>query len=190
MALTENQKKANKLKISWDNNTTDEVLADLIKQKEAQMEQDEEEKKILKEEERLALLAKKKSLILKNIKGEDVDEKDYFYPGEDKNGKAVYTPTWFNAACGTPVVDEDMIEVFKKVFGPAAIDFLFYKAPKMEVYIVIVPLKRARFVGQSEDSIGGDFQKHAISFVADGSVNLDTLKLKLRKIAGFLKNNE
>lgn len=189
MALSALQKKAQKLGIDYADKT-DEVLTDLIEQKEKQIEQDKEEAKIKADAEKKAAAAKKKEIILQNIHGEDVDEKDYFFPGKDKDGKVTYAPSYFNRVCGLPVQREDMIEVFKKVFGEASNDLLFYKSYDKEVYLIIVPLKRAKFVGESEDSIGGDFQKHAISFIADGSVNLDTLKLKLRQIANFLKKNE
>lgn len=191
MALTDNQKKANKLKIVWDENTTDEKLQDLIKAEEAKIEAELEEQRIAKENQKAADDAKKKSsIILKNIDGEDVLEKDYFYPGKDKDGKITYALPSFNQVCGLPVDREDMIQVFKKVFGAASSEFLFYKCKNQEVYIVIVPLSRATVVGESEDSLGGDFQKHAISFIAEGSVNLETLKMKLKKISGFLKRSE
>jgi len=191
MALTENQKKANKLKITWTEDMSDEKIADLIALEEAKIEQEKEEQKIQKEnEKKLAEEKKKNQLILKNIDGEDVDEKDYFFGGKDKDGKMTYAPSYFNRVCGLPVDREDMLDVFRKVFGAAASEFLFYKSANKEVYIIIVPLSRATVVGESEDSLPGDFQKHAISFIADGSVNLDTLKLKLRKVLGFLKRSE
>lgn len=187
MALTDNQKKANKLNITWDENTTDEALSELISQKENQIEQDKKEKEILKGQVKKVT---KNTIILKNIDGEDVDEKDYFFGGKDKDGNMTYAPYYFNDVCGMPVDREDMNEVFKKVFGEAASEFLFYKAKNKEVYIVIVPLRRATVVGDSEGSLAGDFQKHAISFIGEGSVNLDTLKLKLKKVSGFLKRSE
>lgn len=195
MALTDNQKKANKLGIKYDDKVTDDMLAELIEQKEAQIEQDKEEKKIKDAEARKAAEAKKAKLVLKNINGEDVDEKDYFVTGivENPNTKekeTITAPAYFNQICGLPVDREDMLEVFRKVFGEAAPEFLFYKANYKEIYIIIIPLRRATIVGESEDSLPGDFQKHAISFISDGSVNLETLKLKLRKISGFLKRSE
>lgn len=191
MALTENQKKANRLGITWNQDTSDEKLQELISAEEKKIEAEIEERRIAKENEKAALEAKKKSsIILKNIDGKDVAEKDYFFPGKDKDGNITYALPYFNSVCGLPVDREDMIEVFKKVFGAAASEFLFYKCKNQEVYIVIVPLSRATVVGESEDSLGGDFQKHAISFISEGSVNLETLKLKLRKISGFLKRSE
>lgn len=190
MALTENQKKANKLKIPWDENTSDEKLQDLIKLEEDKIAQEIEEQEIAKKNAAKLAEEKKKAIILKNINGEDVDQKDYFFGSKDKEGKMVYAPAYFNRVCGLPVDREDMLEVFRKVFGEAAPEFLFYKCPNQEVYIIIVPLRRATTVGESEDSLPGDFQKHAISFISEGSVNLDTLKLKLRKVSGFLKRSE
>lgn len=191
MALTDNQKRANKLNIPWTEDTTDEKLQDLINLEEDKISQEIEEQRIKKENEAKAKMAKKAStLVLKNIDGEEVDEKDYFFGTKDKEGKMTYAPAYFNRICGMPVDREDMIEVFRKVFGDPASEFLFYKCLNMEVYIIIVPLRRATVVGESEDSLPGDFQKHAISFISEGSVNLDTLKLKLRKISGFLKRSE
>lgn len=121
---------------------------------------------------------KAKPVILKDIHGNDVDESDYFFPGEDGKSKA---PVGFNDVCGHPVQREDLIEVFNKVFDPKD-GFLFYKALDKEVYIVIVPLKNAVSVSLENGSIAGDCQKHAMSFIMDGSVNLDTLKEKLKRI--------
>lgn len=191
MALTENQKKANKLHIPWDENTTDEKLQDLITLEEKKIEQEKEEQEIAKENAKKLAKEKKNAIILRNIDGEDVDQKDYFFGSKNKEtGEMVYAPAYFNRICGMPVDREDMIEVFRKVFGDPASEFLFYKCTNMEVYIIIVPLRRATVVGESEDSLPGDFQKHAISFISEGSVNLETLKLKLRKISGFLKRSE
>lgn len=190
MALSANQKKAEKLGIVFDANTTDEQLGELIQQKEAQLAQDKKEAEIKAEALKQAAIDAKEKIILKNIYGEVMDEKDYFWGVKNKDGKMEYAPKYFNRVCGMPVDREDMIEVFKKVFGEAAPEFLFYKKSNMEIYIVIVPLRRATVVGESEDSLPGDFQKHTMSFIGEGSVNLDTLKLKLKKISGFLKNNE
>lgn len=195
MALSANQKKAEKLGIKYDEKFDDDALLELIEQKEKQIEQDKEEAKIKEAEAKKAELAKKKKLTLRNIDGEDVDEKDYFITGiadnpVTKQKETITAPAYFNEICGMPVDREDMIEVFRKVFGDAAPEFLFYKAKYKEIYIIIVPLRRATVVGQTEDNLPGDFQKHAISFIGDGSVNLDTLKIKLRKISGFLKRSE
>ncbi len=182
MALTENQKKANKLKIAWSETTTDDQLEALIKI--------EEDKAAM-----IALDKKKEKLVLKDIEGKDVDEKDYFFEGDIENPVTkvkthVCAPLYFNRVCGLPVDREDMVQVFKNVFRENAKDLLFYKVRDREIYTVIVPLSKSTVVGASEDSLPGDFQKHTISFIADGSVNLDTLKLKLRKIAQFFKRTE
>lgn len=186
MALSELKKRANKLKIAYDENTSDARLEELCRLEEDKIEQEKKEQEI-EEENKKKLAANKSKVLLKNIFLEDVDQKDYFMGGKDKDGKMIYAHPWFNDVCGLPVDREDMIEVFKKVFGGAAADLLFYKVKNQEVYIVIVPLSKSTVVGPHEDSMQGDFQKHAISFISDGSVNLDTLKLKLRKIAQFLK---
>jgi hypothetical protein len=121
---------------------------------------------------------KEKKIVLKNVKGEDMDEADYFF-----GGKALPT---FNDVCGTPVEREELIEVFNKIFNVKD-DILFYKTSDKEVYLVIVPIKNSTVIDESNESMPGDFQKHAISFIQEGSVNLETLKMKLRRIIPFLK---
>lgn len=196
MSLTENQKKAKKMGIIHKEDAMDEQIQDLITLEEKKITQEKEEQEIKKRDIVLAEEQKKKrKLVLKNIRGEDVREEDYFYGAEVENPitkkkEMVYAPSYFNRVCGLPVDREDMIEVFQKVFGAAALEFLFYKSTNKEVYIIIVPLRRATVVGVAEDSLPGDFQKHAISFIGDGSVNLETLKLRLRKISGFIKKSE
>lgn len=122
---------------------------------------------------------KKSTIVLKNTAGKDVKEEDYFF-----GGKAL---PHFNKVVGMPVDREDLIEIFDKIFNPS-LNFLFYKTLNKEVYIVIIPIKYSSIIGEFNNSIEGDFQKHAISFIGEGSVNPDTLKLKLRKIQGFVKN--
>jgi len=117
-------------------------------------------------------------LVFKNVLGEEVEEKDYFYGGK--------APQYFEKVCGTPVEREDMIEVFNKIFNPKD-NILFYKTLNKEVYLVIVPLKYSSSVGIENESVEGDFQKHAISFIGEGSVNLETLKEKLKKIVPFIE---
>lgn len=119
----------------------------------------------------------KVKIILKNTIGKVVDEEDYFFGGSA-------LPS-FNKVCGLPVDREDMLTIFHSVFKPED-GILFYKAKNKEVYIVIVPLKFSKEVGVNNNSINGDFHKHAISFIGDGSVNLDTLKLKLKRIVSFV----
>jgi hypothetical protein len=124
-----------------------------------------------------------KPLVLKNTLGKPVEEGDYFYSKEDNNGKAAPS---FNEVCGMPVEREDLLGVFNKVFDPKD-NILFYKTSDKEVYVIIVPLKFSGSVGEEHGSIDGDFQKHAISFLQEGSVNLDTLKAKLKRIVPFVK---
>jgi len=78
--------------------------------------------------------------------------------------------------------------VFNKVFKPSD-NILFYRQVDKEVYLVIVPIKYSDLVGDSEDSMDGDFQKHAISFLDEGSVNMDTLRQKLEKMKKFEKKD-
>lgn len=125
-----------------------------------------------------------KITILKNTSGKGVDESDYFYSEKDPgHGKA---PAGFQQSCGKPVDREDLLTVFNKVFKPED-NILFYKQPEKEVYVVIVPIKYSASVGAHNGSMEGDFQKHAISFLNEGSVNLDTLKMKLQRIVPFVK---
>ena len=119
--------------------------------------------------------------ILKTVLGEVVDNKDYFYKG--------IVPAGFHGTCGKPVDREDLIEVFHKVFKPED-NILFYRQLDKEVYIVIIPLKYSMEVGERQDSLDGDFQKHAISFLNEGSVNLDTLRLKLERIEKFVNYSD
>jgi hypothetical protein len=120
----------------------------------------------------------KKPVVLKNTSGEVVEASEYFFNAE--------TPSWFEKECGKPVDREDLIGVFDKTFKPSD-NFLFYKSPDKEVYIIIVPIKYSTTIGEFNNSTTGDFQKHAISFLNEGSVNLDTLKMKLKRILPFCK---
>lgn len=122
--------------------------------------------------------AKKPDVILKNTSGEEVPIADYFYKGVLSSG--------FKGTCGNPVDREDLLDVFNKVFNPKD-NILFYKQSDKEVYIIIVPIKYSDSVGDFNNSTEGDFQKHAISFLNEGSVNLDTLRQKLEKIKTFVK---
>ena len=124
---------------------------------------------------------KKSTIVLKNTLGKEMKEEDYFF-----GGRAL---PHFNKVVGLPVDREDLIEIFNKIFDPS-LNFLFYKTLSKEVYIIIIPIKYSSVIGGFNNSIEGDFQKHAISFVGEGSVNPDTLKLKLKKIQGFVKNIE
>jgi hypothetical protein len=122
--------------------------------------------------------AVKPKVILKNTKGKEVPIADYFYKGLLSSG--------FEGTCGNPVDREDLLDVFNKVFRPED-NLLFYKQADKEVYLVIVPIKYSVSIGDFNDSMEGDFQKHAISFLTEGSVNLDTLRQKLEKIKNFVK---
>ncbi len=120
----------------------------------------------------------KKKVSLYNTLGEKVESKDYFY---STNGKDTMPP-YFEEVCGRPVEREDMITVFNKIFNPKH-GILFYKTKDKEVYIIIVPIKHSSIVGPEHNSIDGEFQKHAISFITEGSVNIETLRNKLERVA-------
>jgi len=119
-----------------------------------------------------------KKIILKNTAGEVMKEEDYFFGGKAHSS--------FHGSCGMPVEREDLIAVFNKIFNPKD-NILFYKAVDKEVYIVIIPLKLSSTVSDSNESLLGDFQKHALSFINEGSVNVETLKMKLKRIIPFIK---
>lgn len=119
-----------------------------------------------------------KKVVLLNSIGEEVEESDYFYGGK--------IPSSFEGSCGAPVDREDLLDVFNKIFRPED-NFLFYKARDKEVYIIIVPIKYSSTIGDFNNSMEGDFQKHAISFLNEGSVNIETLKIKLKRILPFCK---
>lgn len=171
---------------------TEEKLDELIEQKQLQIDQEKEEKKIKDEEKKKAEEeAKKTQLILKDVDGDDVEWNEYFFPRtEDEklpDGKVLKAgestvPTYFNKICGMPVDREELIEVFNQHFSKRK-GFLFYKQRNAEVYLVIVPLKYATTINRSNESRPGDFQRHAMSFINEGSVNIDSLKIKLGRIA-------
>lgn len=138
----------------------------------------EETKKEVIVDEKIVDKKEKSKSILKNTSGKDVKEGDYFF-----NNKI---PTGFIGSCGKAVDREDLISVFNKVFKPED-NILFYKQLDKEVYIVIVPIKYSTTVGEFNNSIDGDFQKHTISFLNEGSVNVDTLRGKLERIKKFVK---
>lgn len=140
-------------------------------EKEVKVEEVKVEKKEVK-------TSKKSKFVLKNTRGQDVREADYFFGG--------IAPTSFEGSCGLPVDREDLLDIFNKVFKPED-NILFYKQKDKEVYIIIVPLKYSSAVGESNNSMEGDFQKHAISFLNEGSVNPKTLEMKLKRILPFVK---
>lgn len=186
MTFENKKKKATTLKIAFEADVTEEKLDELIKLEEDKIELEIEQGKIKKaNEKKAAEEAKKNKIILQNTLGEDVAQKDYFFhyvdpkTGEEKIDTA---PASFNKVCGYPVDREDLIEIFHLSF-PASKDFLFYKLRDKEVYLVIVPLKYAKTISKFNESMAGDFQKHSLSFIGEGSVNMDTLKMKLERIA-------
>lgn len=194
MSLATKKTKAEKLGIDLtkiEGELTEAVLDELIEQKIKAAAQDKEEKRIQEAAEKKAAdEAKKNQLILKDVDGADVDQAEYFFPRleeETINGK-VYKPStdtapaYFNKICGYPVDREELIEVFNQHF-PRSKGFLFYRQRDKEVYLVIVPLKYATTISRSNESRPGDFQRHTLSFINEGSVNIDSLKLKLGRIA-------
>jgi len=134
------------------------------------------ETKVVEKKEKVA-----KKSILRNTSGKEVPEADYFFNG--------VVPAGFIGTCGKPVDREDLVGVFNKVFKPAD-NILFYKQSDKEVYLIIIPIKNSTTIGESSNSLEGDFQKHAISFLNEGSVNPDTLKSKLQRIEKFVKYSD
>ena len=119
-----------------------------------------------------------KKVLLMNTSGKEVKQKDYFFEG-------VMLPS-FEKTCGKAVDREDLLEVFNKVFKPED-NILFYRQLDKEVYIIIVPIKYSTSIGENNNSITGDFQKHALSFLNEGQVNLESLRSKLERIKTFVK---
>ncbi len=128
--------------------------------------------------EKVVVAKPKNGVVILNSSGKEVPSTDYFFKG--------IIPSGFEGTCGRPVDREDLLSVFNKVFKPED-NILFYKQSDKEVYLIIIPLKYSDSVGEEHDSIDGDFQKHAISFLTEGSVNLDTFRQKLDKIKKFVK---
>lgn len=174
---------------------SEEEVDKLIEEKQKLVDQQKEEEKIRKAaEKKAAEQAKKHQIILKDVDGDDVDQADYFWPRLVKetiktpSGEKTLEPTtetapvYFNKQCGVPVDDPDLIDVFVQYF-PRSKGFLFYKTRGKELYLIIVPLKYATTISAANESRPGDFQRHALSFIVEGSVNIDSLKLKLARIA-------
>lgn len=115
---------------------------------------------------------------IKNTKGEEVPVENYFFAPA---GEKPIAPPFFNKSVGLPVDREDLIEIFNKIFKPED-NFVFLKSMNKEVYGVLIPLKFTKISNQ-EDSVLGEFQYHAISFVLDGSVNISKLISKLKEIS-------
>ena len=176
---------------------TEKQLDEMIEAKLKIVDQEKEEARIRASEEKQAEeYANKHKLVLKDPDGADVDQEDYFFPRTEKEivknldgtVKATFEPTtetapiYFNQSNGFPVDREELIEVFYRHF-PRAKGFLFYKKREAEVYLIIVPLKYAKTISRSNESRPGDFQRHALSFISEGSVNVDSLDHKLKRIA-------
>lgn len=115
---------------------------------------------------------------IRNTRGEEVDPADYFYASP---GKEAFAPSYFNRACGFPVTYDEWNKIFDSIFDPED-QFVFLKSQNKEVYSVLVPLVFTE-IGEQNDNVDCDFQVHAISFISDGSVSSDRLKLKLKEIA-------
>ena len=139
------------------------------------------EKKLAVKEKNVVARKPKSEVVIRNTSGKEVPISDYFFEG--------ILPSGFEGTCGQPVERDDLLDVFNKVFKPSD-NILFYKQRDKEVYLIIIPLKYSDSVGVEHDSIDGDFQKHAISFLNEGSVNLDTLRQKLERITKFVKYND
>ncbi len=174
---------------------SEEELDKMIEAKQEIVGQQKQEDKIRKQNEKKAAEdALKNKVILRDIDGDDVDQAEYFFPRVEKEkvgtppNEKVLEPTdqtaplYFNKTCGMPVDREELIEVFLQYF-PRKKGFLFYKARDREVYLIIVPLAYAKTISASNESRPGDFQRHALSFISEGSVNIDSLKLKLERVA-------
>lgn len=194
MSLATKLKKAKDLGIKFEPGfePDEKKLDELIEQKTTQIDQEKQEKKIKDAEAKKADdEAKKNVIVLKDIDGADVDQAEYFFPRlEDEktaDGKIIKAtdqtaPSYFNRICGFPVDRDDLKEAFLLYF-PRRKGFLFYKMRDREVYLVIIPLKYATTISRSNESRPGDFQRHALSFITEGSVNIDSLKLKLNRIS-------
>lgn len=199
MALEAKRKKAEGLGITFKEgyNPTEAQLDDMIEAKLKIADQEKEEQKIAQANaEKAADFALKNKIVLKDTDGFDVDQSDYFFPRTedeityDKDGKEVSrikattetAPIFFNRVIGMPVDREELIEVFHRHF-PRQKGFLFYKKRDSEVYLIIVPLKYAKTISKANESRPGDFQRHALSFITEGSVNVDSLDHKLKRIA-------
>lgn len=199
MALAAKLKKAKGLGISFDEGykPTEEQLDKLIEAKLKIADQEKEEERIRKQQEEKSVeFANKNKIILKDPDGADVDQEDYFFPrtepeivydafGKELSRIAPSTetaPVYFNKVNGMPVDREELNEVFLRHF-PRAKGFLFYKKRDSEVYLIIVPLKYAKTISRANESRPGDFQRHALSFISEGSVNVDSLDQKLKRVA-------
>jgi hypothetical protein len=199
MSIATKMKKAERLGVVFEDGfkpTSEEEIDKLIEAKQAIVDQQKDEDRIIKAQQKKADdEARKNVIILKDVDGDDVEQSEYFWPRLEKEKVGIppnekileptteTAPTYFNKSFGIPVDRDELIDVFVQYF-PRKKGFLFYKLRDREVYIVIVPLKYAKTISRGNESRPGDFQKHALSFIAEGSVNIDSLKLKLQRIAG------
>lgn len=182
MSIDTKKEKAKKLGITFAEDITEAKLDQLIDEKTAEIARIKEEKKIEDENKKKAAdFAAKNKLILKDVDGDDVDQSEYFFPNLE-TGEKNTAPAYFNKVCGMPVDREELIDVFNLYF-PKSKGFLFYRLRNSEVYLVIVPLKYATTISKENESRPGDYQRHAMSFINEGSVNTESLKLKLARIA-------
>lgn len=174
---------------------TETQLDEMIDAKLKLRDQEREEARIRElEQQKADDFALKHKIILKDTDGFDVDQQDYFFPRTEKEviktptGEIVLEPTdqtapiYFNKITGVPVDREELIDVFHRHF-PRKKGFLFYKARDKELYQIIVPLKYAKTISRANESRPGDFQRHALSFIQEGSVNVDSLDQKLKMVA-------
>lgn len=198
MALAAKLNKAKGLGITFKEGytPTEAQLDEMIEEKLRIADQEKEEARIRGQQEaQAAEFANKHKIILKDVDGFEVDQADYFFPRTERevvknaNGtETVYEPTtetapvYFNKIIGNPVDREELIEVFNRHF-PRKKGFLFYKSRDKEVYLIIVPLRYAKTISKANESRPGDFQRHALSFITEGSVNVDSLDLKLKRVA-------
>ncbi len=166
-----------------ENNPADILGKDLAKDLAEKKKVEEAEAKLAAERKKKEDEKKKKvKIVLKNTLGEEVVQSDYFFSPDGSDT----APAYFHEVCGYPVDREELTTVFNRVFKPKD-GILFYKSKDKEVYLIIVPIKHSSIVGQSHNSVPGDFQKHAISFITEGSVNVDTLRTKLNRVATTIK---
>ncbi len=166
-----------------ENNPAAILGAELAKDLEAKKKVEEAEAKAAADRKKKEEDKKKKiKIVLKNTLGEEVPQSDYFYSADGSDT----APSYFHEVCGYPVDREELTTVFNRVFKPKD-GILFYKSKDKEVYLIIVPIKHSSIVGPAHNSVPGDFQKHAISFITEGSVNVDTLRTKLARVATTIR---
>lgn len=173
--------KARRLKVIFNDKTTEDELSDLIAEAEDRIQFEKDQQKIYKENEKNAKEAHiKANIVLRNTDLVDMEQKDYF-ARDRKTGEVETAPAAFNKICGYPVEREELVAIFDSIF-PKDRDFLFYKCYDKEVYLVIVPLKYAVTVQEHTEPDAGAFQRHALSFIGEGSVNPESLRSKLKVI--------